>query len=90
MRAAVGVAVNNIRLMSGFVPGRFDGDLVLVAARDGAPRDAGPDLGWGPHVGGRITVLEADCGHYEMFGRAVATIGRLLSRLLAAPDSART
>lgn len=90
VRAAVGVAVNNIRLMSGFVPGRFDGDLVLVAARDGAPRDAGPDLGWGPHVGGRITVLEADCGHYEMFGRAVATIGRLLSRLLAAPDSART
>ncbi|MEH0424409.1 non-ribosomal peptide synthetase [Streptomyces sp. B21-083] len=89
VRAAVEVAVNNIRLMNEFVPGRFDGDLVLVAAHDGTPRDIGPGLGWDPYVGGRITVLDADCGHYEMLGRAVADIGSLLSRILTAPGSAR-
>ncbi|MFF3301632.1 amino acid adenylation domain-containing protein [Streptomyces sp. NPDC002908] len=90
VRAAVEVAVNNIRLMNDFVPGRFDGDLVLVAATDdGTPRDTGPGLGWDPYVGGRITVLDAGCGHYEMLGRAVADVGRLLSRILTAPGSAR-
>ncbi|KOV22219.1 hypothetical protein ADK58_28365 [Streptomyces sp. XY152] len=87
VRSTVGVAVNNVRLMSRFVPDLFDGDLVLVTAADGSPHDSRPDRGWGPHVGGRVTVLHVDCGHYEMFGTAVADVGRLLSQVLRAPAS---
>ncbi|MFF8373466.1 amino acid adenylation domain-containing protein [Streptomyces lydicus] len=87
VRSTVRVGMNNVRLMERFVPDRFDGDLTLLTARSDTGQGDRPDHGWHGFVSGRVTVLPVDCGHYEMFTTGVATIGRLLSPVLAVPTS---
>ncbi len=81
IRSVLRVGVNNLRLTQDFVPDRFDGDLVLLTAREAEP----PDLGWSRFVTGRVTVVPVDCGHYDMFTTAVERTGRLLDPFLAVP-----
>jgi amino acid adenylation domain-containing protein len=89
VRATVHVGVNNVRLMSRFVPALFKGNLTLFTARR-APspsntlRQAHPAETWSQHVSGRVTVLPVDCDHYEMFSTASKEVGRLLSHVLIA------
>ncbi|GLW46814.1 hypothetical protein Stsp02_24760 [Streptomyces sp. NBRC 14336] len=81
VRAVLRVGVNNLRLAQDFVPGRLDGDLVLLTAGRPDP----PDLGWSRFVSGEVTVVPVDCGHYDLLTTAVETTGRLLRPFLAAP-----
>ncbi|MEV0633509.1 amino acid adenylation domain-containing protein [Streptomyces sp. NPDC050619] len=83
VRAVLRAGRNNLRLAQRFVPDRFDGDLILLTAREAAPAD----LGWARFVTGRVTVVPVDCGHYDMFTTAVEKVGRSLVPFLAAPAS---
>jgi thioesterase domain-containing protein len=56
---------NNVRLMAGFKPGRFDGDVLFFAATDGEPRPPSPEV-WRRYVNGRIKIRGIDCRHNAM------------------------
>ncbi len=60
--------------------GRFDGDVVvLAAARGDADRGAFLAQSWRPHVAGAVTVHAVECGHHEMLTvEALAEYGRYL------------
>ncbi|OZM71143.1 non-ribosomal peptide synthetase [Amycolatopsis antarctica] len=80
--AVVDVFSNNARLLAGFTPGVFDGDLLMFTAAHTGP-DARDSADWLPHVGGRVEVHPIDAAHREMTGpRALATIGSVLARRL--------
>jgi nonribosomal peptide synthetase DhbF len=55
---------NNIRLMTKFLPQRFDGDILLFVATEGEAKP--PDEIWRPFVSGRIKVRWIDCTHEAM------------------------
>ncbi len=74
---------NNGRIMTAHQPGRFDGDLLLLAAGDerveGEPTDD-----WRGHVTGEITERHLPCIHHhmvrpEMLARAWAAIAEWLA-----------
>jgi nonribosomal peptide synthetase DhbF len=69
---------NNIRLMTKFLPQRFDGDILLFVAKEGEPKP--PHGIWSPYVGGRIKVRRIDCTHEAMMEPLpAAKIGALLA-----------
>lgn len=71
----------NVALYREHEAGRFDGDVVVVAAaRDDDERGAFLTQSWRPHVAGTITVHEVRHGHHEMLTvEALAEYGRYLS-----------
>ncbi|GIG88026.1 non-ribosomal peptide synthetase [Plantactinospora endophytica] len=76
IRAALRIGMNNLRLQYAFVPELLRGDMTLVAARSGNPST------WQRFVAGRLTVLNLDVGHHDLFSTGAAETGRLLARIL--------
>jgi nonribosomal peptide synthetase DhbF len=76
------VGVNHTRLVLGFKPGVFKGDLVLfLATEEGAKRTL-PKL-WVPHATGRIGVHAIQCRHSQIADPPfMAAIGRMLEQHL--------
>ncbi|GAA3079421.1 hypothetical protein GCM10020000_76390 [Streptomyces olivoverticillatus] len=82
----VNVFLNNTRLLEGFDPGRFDGDLQFFAAGVGRTDPALVPDRWQPHITGRIEEYELDTDHPGLARpEALATIGRLLAGRMAGP-----
>ncbi|MFE2067200.1 non-ribosomal peptide synthase/polyketide synthase [Streptomyces sp. NPDC059467] len=80
----VHIMINNAKLAVDFVPGRFDGDLLLFNStidRDGD--DAGPAT-WHPYIAGRIESHEITTRHNRMTeAGSLAQIGPVLAARLA-------
>ncbi|GJF31178.1 hypothetical protein KNE206_38780 [Kitasatospora sp. NE20-6] len=80
----VNIMINNARLAVDFVPGGFDGDLLLFNStidRDG--NDAGPET-WRPYIGGRIESHEITTRHDRMTqAGSLAQIGPVLAARIA-------
>jgi nonribosomal peptide synthetase DhbF len=55
---------NNVRLMTGFLPQRFRGDLLLFVATQGDAKP--PHNVWNRYVTGRVKVHRIDCAHETM------------------------
>ncbi|MGV4982339.1 amino acid adenylation domain-containing protein [Streptomyces sp. NRAIS4] len=82
----VTVFLNNTRLLPGFVPGNFDGDLHFFAAGIGRTDPALTPDRWRPHITGHIEEYELDTDHAGLARpEALAAIGRLLAGHLAGP-----
>jgi thioesterase domain-containing protein/acyl carrier protein len=79
--AVKNVCENNMRIISTFSPGRFEGDVLLFVA---AKSHAEPPIeSWEPYVDGRIRVHEIDCTHDSMMDALPAgRIGEVLAREL--------
>ncbi len=76
--AIKGVLINNVGLMTNFVPRRFDGDVLLFAAANGEAKP--PIDAWGPFVNGDIKIHWVDCTHWTMMDSLpAAKIGSLLA-----------
>ncbi len=78
--------VNNTRLMWGFTPGRYTGDVMFfTAGRTGADimRRRGPET-WRPFVTGEIRdhLIDSDHEGIMVEASAVAHVGRLLDEML--------
>jgi nonribosomal peptide synthetase DhbF len=72
---------NNVRLMTTFLPKRFDGDILLFVATEGEAKP--PHEIWRPYVTGRIKVHSIDCAHDAMMDPLpAAKIGALLAKEL--------
>ncbi|WP_225732062.1 MULTISPECIES: non-ribosomal peptide synthetase [unclassified Nocardia] len=74
-----------VRMVPGYRPSRYDGDLIFFAAAyepDGTPK-TDPDAAaqrWRPHVTGAITTYPLPVAHDEMTApRALPEIGRVLA-----------
>jgi thioesterase domain-containing protein/acyl carrier protein len=84
------VADNNIRLLAGFVPGRFRGDLLLLVA--GLDRPEGLSAAeapgaWRPYLEGNVKSRLIGTDHHHMLeGEALAEIGRLVSEEMRGTD----
>ncbi|MEU2396021.1 amino acid adenylation domain-containing protein [Streptomyces sp. NPDC007369] len=80
----VHIMINNAKLAVDFVPGSFDGDLLLFNStidRDGD--DAGPAT-WRPYIAGRIESHEITTRHNRMTeAGSLAQIGPILAARLA-------
>ncbi|MER5600610.1 non-ribosomal peptide synthase/polyketide synthase [Streptomyces sp. NPDC002265] len=80
----VHIMINNAKLAVDFVPGGFDGDLLLFNStidRDGD--DAGPET-WRPYIAGRIESHEITTRHNRMTeAGSLAQIGPILAARLA-------
>ena len=85
----VAVFLNNTRLLEGFVPGRFGGDLEFFAAtRDRTDPTLTADL-WRPHIGGLIEEHRLDTDHAGLARPdALAVIGRTLAARTPRPTAA--
>jgi amino acid adenylation domain-containing protein len=69
---------NNIRISAGFVPARFDGDLLFFAATQETPE--APKVGWERYVRGRIMTYKLACSHGQMTQPSpLAEIGRVVA-----------
>jgi len=83
LSALVDVFANNVRLMTQYVPERFDGDALLFSAELG--ERSGPVIteAWRPYIAGRLERhrIEAKHNHLMQPGPA-AVIGRALSERL--------
>lgn len=76
--AIKGVLINNVGLMTNFVPRRFDGDVLLFAAANGEAKP--PIDAWGPFVNGEVKIHWVDCTHWTMMDSLpAAKIGSLLA-----------
>jgi thioesterase domain-containing protein len=75
--------VNNSKLITECVPGRFAGDVVLFeATRDKTPRWPGPES-WRSHVDGQVHVHRVDSTHDGMTAPEPLTrIGAVVAQLL--------
>ncbi|MFD7830845.1 amino acid adenylation domain-containing protein, partial [Kitasatospora sp. NPDC059803] len=80
----VEIMINNARLAVDFVPGDFDGDLLLFNSTiDRAEDNAGPEI-WRPYVAGRIESHEITTRHDRMTQTgSLAQIGPILAARLA-------
>ncbi|MFF2147942.1 alpha/beta fold hydrolase, partial [Kitasatospora sp. NPDC058190] len=80
----VQIMINNAKLAVDFVPGSFDGDLLLFNSTiDRAEDNAGPDI-WRPYVAGRIASHEITTRHDRMTqAGSLAQIGPILAAKLA-------
>jgi amino acid adenylation domain-containing protein len=57
---------NNVEIMCAHELGRFDGDLLLIAASEDNPGDTSAIARWEPYVSGEISGSGLPCGHFEM------------------------
>jgi nonribosomal peptide synthetase DhbF len=80
---------NNIRLLGGFSPGVFRGELLHVAATLGRTAESPRVQAWEPYVAGRIEDHDIACTHSDMTAPGpLAEIGRLLAlKLGSCPPS---
>ncbi|MFE5587059.1 amino acid adenylation domain-containing protein, partial [Kitasatospora sp. NPDC056531] len=80
----VDIMINNAKLSVDFVPGGFDGDLLLFNSTiDRAEDNAGPET-WRPYVAGRIESHEITTRHDRMTqAGSLAQIGPILAARLA-------
>ncbi|MFH9347863.1 non-ribosomal peptide synthase/polyketide synthase [Kitasatospora sp. NPDC017646] len=80
----VDIMINNAKLAVDFVPGRYDGDLLLFNSTiERAEDDAGPGT-WRPYVSGRIESHEITTRHDRMTqAGSLAQIGPILAARLA-------
>ncbi|WP_425557658.1 amino acid adenylation domain-containing protein, partial [Kitasatospora cystarginea] len=80
----VHIMINNAKLAVDFVPGRFEGDLLLFNSTiDRAEDNAGPGT-WRPYVAGRIESHEITTRHDRMTQPgSLAQIGPILAARLA-------
>ncbi|MFK0113677.1 non-ribosomal peptide synthase/polyketide synthase, partial [Streptomyces sp. NPDC091217] len=78
------IMINNAKLAVDFVPGRFDGDLLLFNSTiDRTEDNAGPGI-WRPYVAGRIESHEITTRHDRMTqAGSLAQIGPILAAELA-------
>ncbi|WP_448322154.1 non-ribosomal peptide synthetase, partial [Streptomyces sp. CO7] len=60
---------NNHRLLTGHVPGAFDGDVQFYEAAHGRPADADDATVWNAYTTGRLDVSRIACTHAEMAGK---------------------
>ncbi|MBV6697676.1 non-ribosomal peptide synthase/polyketide synthase [Kitasatospora aureofaciens] len=66
IRAVVDIMINNAQLALDFVPGRFDGDLLLFNSTIDREADS-PDAGvWQPYIAGRIESHDVTTRHDRM------------------------
>lgn len=80
MWAMYDVAKNNHTLASRYIPGKFDGDLLLFTATADRIGEEPPPEAWRAHVSGEIRVREISCRHQFMTEPAsLASIGSVLS-----------
>ena len=72
---------NNVRLVSGFAPQRFDGDILIFTADLGRAPDASAAAdAWDRYVTGRVEVHPVECTHQDMTDpQAIAEIGRVIA-----------
>ncbi len=74
------VAANNTRLARGYVPGHFDGGLLLLTASFDRPPGAPTADIWRAYVTGRVDEYSVSCTHDEMFRPGpVAEVGRVVA-----------
>lgn len=80
----VQIMINNAKLAVDFVPGRYDGDLLLFNSTiDRDHDDAGPAL-WHPYITGRIESHEITTRHDQMTqAGSLAQIGPVLAARIA-------
>ncbi|WP_406499535.1 non-ribosomal peptide synthase/polyketide synthase [Streptomyces sp. NBC_00846] len=80
----VHIMINNAKLAVDFVPGRFDGDLLLFNSTiDRGADNAGPGT-WRPYIAGRIESHEITTRHDRMTqAGSLAQIGPILAAKLA-------
>ncbi|MFF7365774.1 amino acid adenylation domain-containing protein, partial [Streptomyces sp. NPDC008125] len=80
----VQIMINNAKLAVDFVPGRYDGDLLLFNSTIGrGDDDAGPEV-WHPYIGGRIASHEVTTRHDQMTqAGSLAQIGPVLAARIA-------
>jgi nonribosomal peptide synthetase DhbF len=72
---------NNVRLMTGFVPRQFRGDMLLFVATQGETKP--PHDIWRPYVTGCVKIHRVDCAHEDMMDASpAAEIGSHLRRAL--------
>jgi thioesterase domain-containing protein/aryl carrier-like protein len=57
---------NNVEIMCAHELGRFDGDLLLIAASEDNSGDTSAIARWEPYVSGEISGSGLPCGHFEM------------------------
>lgn len=84
IEVVVQIMINNAKLAVDFVPGRFDGDLLLFNSTiDRDKDDAGPGT-WRPYITGRIESHEITTRHDRMTqAGSLAQIGPVLATRLA-------
>ncbi|MFD8912686.1 non-ribosomal peptide synthase/polyketide synthase [Streptomyces sp. NPDC059575] len=84
IEVVVQIMINNAKLAVDFVPGRFDGDLLLFNSTiDRDHDDAGPAL-WRPYLTGRLDSHEITTRHDRMTqAGSLAQIGPILAARLA-------
>ncbi|MFF3786140.1 non-ribosomal peptide synthase/polyketide synthase [Streptomyces sp. NPDC001933] len=80
----VQIMINNAKLAVDFVPGRYDGDLLLFNSTiDRGHDDAGPEV-WHPYIAGRIESHEITTRHDQMTQMgSLAQIGPILAARIA-------
>ncbi|MEW1865594.1 amino acid adenylation domain-containing protein [Streptomyces sp. NPDC088194] len=80
----VQIMINNAKLSVDFVPGRYDGDLLLFNSTIDRGHDgAGPEV-WRPYVAGRIESHEITTRHDQMTkAGSLAQIGPILAARIA-------
>ncbi|MFF2326473.1 MULTISPECIES: non-ribosomal peptide synthase/polyketide synthase [unclassified Streptomyces] len=80
----VQIMINNAKLAVDFVPGRYDGDLLLFNSTiDRGHDDAGPQV-WHPYIAGRIESHEITTRHDQMTQvGSLAQIGPILAARIA-------
>ncbi|MFE7309674.1 amino acid adenylation domain-containing protein, partial [Streptomyces sp. NPDC057546] len=80
----VQIMINNAKLAVDFVPGRYDGDLLLFNSTiDRGHDDAGPKV-WHPYIAGRIESHEITTRHDQMTQTgSLAQIGPVLAARIA-------
>ncbi|MGW4690524.1 amino acid adenylation domain-containing protein, partial [Streptomyces sp. NPDC004244] len=84
IEAIVHIMINNSKLAVDFVPGRFDGDLLLFNSTiDRDHDDAGP-VNWRPYIAGRLESHQITTRHNLMTqAGSLAQIGPILAAKLA-------
>ncbi|MGW0859731.1 amino acid adenylation domain-containing protein, partial [Streptomyces sp. NPDC002690] len=85
----VQIMINNAKLAVDFVPGTYDGDLLLFNSTIGrGDDDAGPEV-WRPYIGGRIESHEITTRHDQMTqAGSLAQIGPILAARIAGATTA--
>jgi nonribosomal peptide synthetase DhbF len=87
--ALVDVFLNNARLMRGFIPAPFDGDLLVFVAASGRSSAAPSRQAWRPYLTGQMEIHEIPCRHRAMAESAsLAKVSEVIRDRIARPASA--